>query len=300
MKSPMSSSQSSMQGESRQIRLPPGGLGDLPSPSPVMQRIRAIVASPGSSARDIVAALKLDPVTSGKVLRLANSASIGIPRTVSSLQNAVVLLGQKRVLSLVTVSELFCVFKKKAGGWFSFSLKNHWRHSITTAMVAESIARHLSNKESIESEEVFSAGILHDIGKLALGWYDPERMAESVRHSLSSQVPFHTVEHHESSHPVLGAMLLDQWNFPHDLTEAVRNHHSPLVSTEPDVLTSIVHLSDVAAHILGFQTFDGEAIPAFNQSAVERIDISAERLKVIAQEVIADEQRIESAFTAMD
>lgn len=274
-------------------------LGELPSLSPVVERIRSVISSARSSARDVVTALKLDPVIAGKVLRLANSASVGIPRTVSSLQNAVVLLGQKRILSLVTVSEALGVFKKRSGA-FPLSVQNFWRHSITSAMVAESIAHHLSQRECLEAEEVFSAAILHDIGKLALCWRFPEQMKEHLLHCLNAQEPFFVSEDPRKSHAEIGAFLLDRWNFPQDLTQAIRAHHCPSQEGVPDVLASIVHLSDVAAHILGFQTCEGEVFPPFDAGAVGRIELFPERIRVIAEEVLRDQQRIENAFNVMN
>ena len=81
-------------------------IGNLPIPTPVLQRINAIMANADSSAQDIVEAIKLDPVMVSRVLKLANSAYIGVPRTVSSLKNAVVLLGQKRIRALALSSSL--------------------------------------------------------------------------------------------------------------------------------------------------------------------------------------------------
>ena len=79
-------------------------IGTLPSPGPVIQRINAVMANPSSSASDLEEALKLDPSTVSRVLKLANSAYIGVPRTISSLKSAVVLLGQKRIRSVVMSS----------------------------------------------------------------------------------------------------------------------------------------------------------------------------------------------------
>ena len=79
-------------------------IGTLPSPGPVIQRINAVMSNPSSSASDLEEALKLDPSTVSRVLKLANSAYIGVPRTISSLKSAVVLLGQKRIRSVVMSS----------------------------------------------------------------------------------------------------------------------------------------------------------------------------------------------------
>ncbi|MBD3393488.1 MAG: HDOD domain-containing protein, partial [Chitinivibrionales bacterium] len=124
-------------------------INDLPSLSPVLARMNAIVASSEASAFEIVDALKLDPAISTKVLRLANSAYVGIPRTVSSLHNAVVILGQRRIHSLVLSASALSSFPR--AGPMPFSNMDFWRHSITVALVCESIAKHLKRYDAVEA-----------------------------------------------------------------------------------------------------------------------------------------------------
>ncbi|GAG15882.1 unnamed protein product, partial [marine sediment metagenome] len=145
-------------------------INTLPSLSPVVQKISAVIADPDVSANDVVDVLKLDPAIASKVLRLANSAYIGMPRTVSSLQNAVVILGQRRIHSLVLAASTLSALKPDNS--LPFSYMRFWKHSVTVAIICESIARHLKRYDPIEAGEVFCGGILHDIGKLVLGVYD--------------------------------------------------------------------------------------------------------------------------------
>ncbi|MBD3346831.1 MAG: HDOD domain-containing protein [Chitinivibrionales bacterium] len=274
-------------------------LQNLPSPSPVLQRIRTIITNPESSAQDLVDALKLDPAMAGKVLKLANSAYIGIPRTVSSLQNAVVLLGQKRLYSLVMGASVLSNLRVNTFPSF-FNIKNYWRHSITTAVIAESIAKHLNRYDDVfDSDEVFTIGILHDIGKLVLCGYDPERVNEALSHSKSVNKPFYLSEEPQCSHMKIGAALAYHWNFPDVLADAIEYHHTPLKSEKEHSSLSIVHTANCIAHVAGFPTFEGEIDPPFDDAAVAAVRLSPERLRVITENTLNYEKKTESLLDFM-
>ena len=139
-------------------------IDDLPSLSPVLVRLSKITANPGSSAQQVADVVKLDPALTARIMRLANSAYVGIPRTIDSLKNAVVLLGQKRIYSLALTAGVLLSIKKR--GNLPFSHKDFWRHSVAVGMIAESITKNLRRRDSIDNDQAFTAGLLHDIGKL--------------------------------------------------------------------------------------------------------------------------------------
>jgi putative nucleotidyltransferase with HDIG domain len=264
----------------------------LPALSPALQKIREVMACADTSAADIVDVLKLDPAISTKVLRLANSAYIGIPRTVSSLQNAVVILGQKRIYSLVLAASTLASIPRGTG--IPFNIVDFWKHSVTTALICESIARHLQRYGDIETGDYFCAGILHDIGKLALVEYDAARICEVRERSQQSGIPFFRAEDEDMSHMHIGYYLGHRWNFPDNLTNTIMYHHAPERAVTCKKIAAIVHVADIMAHMVGFQTFPGEVIPLISNFAVTQISLPPERLRTIAQEVSEDEKQIES------
>ena len=264
----------------------------LPTPSPVLKRIVSVVANVESSASDIVSALKLDPAIVGRILKLANSAYIGMPRTISSLQNAVVLLGVKRIHSLVMATEM--INPLRLGSECPFTIHDYWRHSITVAFAAESIAKHLRRYDEIDPEEVFSAGLLHDIGKLVLGGLKAEMTAQLYDQSLRENVAVHKKESGEFTHTRSGALLSEHWNFPLELREAIEFHHEPSRDCEQYRLVSIVHIADYMAHVLGYSLKQGEPNPELNDEALASVQLPLERLRVIAENALIDEQRIEA------
>lgn len=270
----------------------------LPSLTAVLKRIYAVINDAKSSALDITRVLQLDPAIAGKVLRLANSAYVGLPNTVSSIQNAVTLLGTSRIRSLILVSTFSSV---KISDCFPFSVISYWRHSVCTALIAEAIAKSLRRYDCVIDEyELFSAAILHDIGKLIAAIIAPEDYKELYRQSVDNDVPFFMMEKGETAHGFLGAHYAEQWGFPNELKECIQMHHKPLSGTKFGLRVSIIHVADIMAHVLGFKIFPGEITPLVQQDVLSLIGLPLERLKVIAQSVIEDQKSIESLMETVD
>ncbi len=264
----------------------------LPSLTAVLRRIFAVVEDSKSSALDITRVLQLDPAITGKVLRLANSAYIGLPHTVSSMHNAVTLLGNRRIHSLILVSILSSVKKNTCG---DFPVISYWRHSVCTALVAEAIAKSLRRYDcAIDENELFSAAILHDIGKLIATTMEPESFVQIYTQSIQSEVPFFKIEEGEVAHTFLGAYYAEHWGFPNDLKRCIQLHHEPLSDKKLALRTSIIHVADIMAHVLGFKIFPEEFTPLVQEGVLGLIGLPLERLKVIAQSVIEDQKSIES------
>jgi len=269
-------------------------LATLPSISPIVQKFSALAGNPASSADDVVGLLKLDPALAGKVLRFANSAYVGIPHSIASLKNAVVLLGQKRIFSLVLASTVFSAFKNTSP--LPFPLENYWRHSVCVAMVGESIAKVLRRYGPIDSDDVFTGGLLHDIGKLALGCLAPKLVTAAAAVSHDSNIPFFKAEASESSHAVIGGALARHWNFPLHLIDALTFHHAPDAPCASEQMVLIIHVSDVLVHMAGRSTLSEETAPALESEIVSRMHVQPERLRTIANEAIQNEKNLESCI----
>ncbi|MBD3393142.1 MAG: HDOD domain-containing protein [Chitinivibrionales bacterium] len=108
------------------------------------------------------------------------------------------------------------------------------------------------------------------------------------------EVPYFQAEEESLTHFTLGALLAQRWNFPSDLRNAILYHHEPLSAEPFTKMAAIVHLSDVMAHLMGFRTFPEEMPPPLDEDAVSRIELQPERLRVIANTAVEDEERLES------
>jgi putative nucleotidyltransferase with HDIG domain len=267
-------------------------ISDLPTPSSVFRRICEVMDDPDSSVSEISEVLRLDPAIASKILRLANSAYAGIPNTVSSLHNAIVLLGTKKIHSLVMASGLLSNFKHRQIA--SFSLDQFWKHSVTVALISESIAKHLRRYDSVDENEAFSGAILHDIGKLVIGCHYPKLFNSFYEKSINEKIAFFQAEEDQLSHSKIGEMLAEYWSFPPNLRDVISFHHYPDQAQENLNLISIIHVSDVMVHILGCPIMVGEFEPQINERALKAIQLPPERLRVIAGNAVADCKRLET------
>lgn len=263
----------------------------LPTPEPVLRHIAAVVSNPGSNAGAIAEALKLDPATAGRVLRLANSAYIGMPRRIASLQNAVVLLGLKRIRSLLFIAQFAGPFSKQRP--HALPLERFWRHSTMVALIAESIARHIKRYDPIDEQEVFTAAIMHDIGKLVLAVLEGGRLAAAAGRSRQEVLPFCRVEDEEWSHTAVGAALSDQWGFPPELAAGIAGHHVPGRVASTARFVSVIHVADCMVHVIGHPVFEGEGLPLVDDRALASVGLPFERLRTIAETEAENQRNIE-------
>ena len=252
-----------------------------------------------SSADDVADAIKLDPVIAARVLRLANSAYIGMPNAVSSLKKAVVVLGRRRVHSLVIAAS--ALVSLRTGRDMPFEMRTFWRHSIAAGMMAESIARHLKRYQTIDPGELFCGGLLHDIGKLVLGTCDRDRVEAVGALMNERKAPFFCCEDEECSHTVIGGAVADKWRFPPDLRSAIADHHVPdEAPPEFAMNTAIVHVADAMAHVAGFDTLPDEEAPRIGDGALAMIELAPERLGVISSSCMQDQKQVESLIEALN
>lgn len=264
----------------------------LPVMSPVLKRIETVLDNRESTLHDIAAALGEEPVIAARVMRLANSAYVGMPRTVSSLHNALVLLGTKRVKTLVMSISALSSFAGRAGE-LPLDLGRFRRHCAVAGMIAESLSRHLRRYVAVDADQAFAAAVIHDIGKLALAAFEPNLLRGSVGTSVSRNVPFWTAESGPLTHVSAGELLGGHWNFPPELIAAIRHHHQPHAAGGHTNLVYIVNLADCMAHALGYTTWENEPVVALDERALDVVKLPLERLKVIAETVVAREAELE-------
>ncbi len=182
-----------------------------------------------------------DPAMTAKVLQLVNSAFFGVPRRISSPSKAVALLGADTIKALVLGVGVFSQFSDSAGG--GFDLEALWEHSFRTAAAAKRIAL-AEGVDGQETDEAFTGGLLHDVGKLVLGRGFPERYHDALSHASERGIE-HVQSEREifgATHAEVGAYLLALWGLPDPVVAAVAYHHTP------DALAGVTFGPVIAVH----------------------------------------------------
>jgi putative nucleotidyltransferase with HDIG domain len=240
----------------------------LPSLPSIVLALMDVVNSSDSSADDAAKLISKDPALTSKMIRLANSAFYGIPRSISSVSSAVVILGFNTIRSLVLSASVAKMFDGK----HSLDMDRFWKHSIVTAMTAKIIVRHLMSVRMMDPESAFCAGMLHDIGKLIFSQYMPEDYAAVCNYAKENGVSLFEAEEALMgiNHAQMGKILADKWSLPLDLEYAFVHHHNPQKASDAFYLVNIIHLSDIIAHDLGCNLFDDEHCTGeFEQCRIE-------------------------------
>jgi putative nucleotidyltransferase with HDIG domain len=196
---------------------------NLPTIPTVLTRILQLVDGESASGRDLIEVIEHDQALTGKMLRLANSAFFGQSRRVATIPRAVVLLGFSTVRNLALGVK---VWDALGGGVSRARLEELWAHAVAVALAAKMLATRL---RAGDPDEAFTAGLLHDTGRLVMAMRLKEEYWVAVGGATESQ-PVETIENATFGvdHAEVGGWLLEAWNLPPAIIDAVRQHHGNL------------------------------------------------------------------------
>ncbi|MEO8427189.1 MAG: response regulator [Verrucomicrobiota bacterium] len=232
----------------------------LPSPPNLYFKVVKALESPLSSVETVGGLIAEDVVMSAKLLQLVNSAVFGLQLQVAHAGEAVAYLGVETTKSLILLAHTFSYFDEvRASG---FSIDQLWRHSLATGHYAHRIA----DAESVDPEminQAFTAGMLHDIGKLILAANLPAKFSKVVALARQQKVELWQVERElfGATHAEVGACLLGIWGLPLPIVEATALHHHPaqLLSKTFCPLTA-VHVANALEHAAQRKDFDATLV----------------------------------------
>lgn len=222
----------------------------LPSPNRRCHDILEMIESEEASLRRIGRLISEDMGLSSNILKLVNSAFFSLPRRTPNIIEAVVYLGLNVIKGLVLTHHLFSAFDFSKLADFSFDLL--WNHSTATACMARAIVKSETNDDRL-TDDIFIAGLMHDIGKLILGYVMEEEYGEIIQESRESNRRLWIVEAERFgfSHAEVGAYLVSLWGLPENIIEAIQHHHHPQECLKRDFLMlSIVHAANIFDHQL--------------------------------------------------
>jgi putative nucleotidyltransferase with HDIG domain len=199
----------------------------------------------------IIECLNDDSALTAKVLQACNSSHYGFNGSIVSAEQAVLVLGRDLVVPIVLTMSLRGTMTIPIPA-YGFEANELWRHSLATAVVAETFA----NEPffiGVEPSTAFAAGLLHDIGKVAFAQALEPGLLEAVRNEITKN-GLSLIQAERAvlgtDHAEVGAYLVEEWNLPAQIVEAVANHHKPVV--KPTVhLSALTCVSDSLVHLAG-------------------------------------------------
>jgi len=223
----------------------------MPSLSTTVVKVLETCNDPRASANQLKQVISLDPVLTGRVLRLINSAYFALGKPITSLTRAIIMLGVNTVKNLALS---FAILKNiKGGGTFhAFSTDEFWLHCLGAGVVAKSLA---ASKGLLpgEQEEYFVAGLLHDLGKLPLNKQFPDEYFQVCQSAGKGSDHFQHAEDRllGIDHCKVGAMIARKWRLGVGLVETMLHHHQPDDATENsrDLVSTIALANQIAIEL---------------------------------------------------
>lgn len=196
-------------------------LGELPSSPKIVATIMQLTSDPNTEITTLEKHLSADPSLAAKLLKLSNSSFYGQRKSVSTLKQAILIIGFHTLRSLVVAASIHGLYGKKGKDSMGNKL---WEHSLSTAIACRLLALKIRH---LRYEEIFMAGLLHDIGKLVMSQKLGENYENICRKVETEHLRFYDVERQEFGfcHCDVGMMLLSKWNLPQGLINAVYKHH---------------------------------------------------------------------------
>jgi putative nucleotidyltransferase with HDIG domain len=266
-----------------------GQVKSFPGMPATAARLMPLLQSPDAGVDAIEDILRYDPGLTANLLKLTNSAYFGLPSRIRSVRQAVLLLGWKRVLQLVMTMCMSPLMKQPIPG-YDLPRGGLWRHSVAVSVAADLL---IASLRITEVDEVFTAALLHDIGKMVLGNYvheDLEKIKDLVAKGISFEVAEFVVL--GMDHAAIGARILQNWSLPQELVNAVRWHHDPESCEAGCLLSDVVHVSNIVSRFgYGKSRSGPSAEPSFE--VVERLGLTQSLIDQLSEQTRLEMSKLE-------
>ncbi len=258
-----------------EIREAVQNMDSLPTLPGVVTKLMRTMETSETSLAQVGKLIASDQVLSVRVLKMINSPVYGFPGRISSITQALILLGLTVVKGMVFGASVFEMMEKTVVGL--------WRHSLGTATAAKVIAQYKGLKDP---DELFTAGLIHDLGKVVFNIRYREEYREALALVERDSIPIREAEEKTfglANHAEVGGWMVDKWNFPGRLTEAILYHHKPHLARRSPELTATVHLADCLVRAHGFGFGGDPWVPKVNPAALEALGIGYGDLRQIVR-----------------
>jgi len=231
-------------------------LQDLPSLPTVVLQVYQMADDPNVSAQQMALVIGKDQGFTLRLLRLANSAYYGMMRRIGTIEEAVVVLGIHTVRNLALIAATYPLFRRALLG-YTPQVSGLWSHSMAVGLVAQTGARLF---EVQARNEAFTAGLLHDVGKLIISTALTDWMGDLHDLVHNYRMPVHEAERElfGFTHEEIGALVVERWNLPPLIAKMIRFHHQSLAQN--DTNCALIEFADYCANQLGYM-MDPEAPP---------------------------------------
>ena len=262
-------------------------------PQAVLSAI-ALLQDETSTTHACADAVAADPGIAAQVLRLANAAAYGRSGRIGSIPDAIALLGRRTTGAVLTAAAVTARFR--TAHCPGFDLPVFWRTAVASGIAAQTLALELG----VDSGLAFTAGLLHDLGRLVLVARLPAAMGQALAWARLHDQPLQLAEHEVLGidHAEVGALVAQHWQLPPALVAAIGGHHGTAPAANPDhqALCDLVQAADAIVHALDLHHAEDERVPMLAPDVAERLDLTPARC---ARALTVTEQGVASLAEAL-
>ena len=267
---------------------------NLPTLPEVASKLMNMLLDEACSAAQLAKEIANDQSLTAKVLKVVNSAYYGFHRQITTLQEAVVILGLEEMQRLIATISVFSVLKPSTIG--TFSRKSLWEHSVATAIAGELIAVRLGRS----MKGIFVCGLLHDIGKVALDQFFHEDWEAILNKAQKESVWIGTIEQARfgTTHAEVGGWLVERWSLPPVIVDAISGHHRIQQTDASEIgLWAVIQLADLMTRQGHFGSGGDEAIPPTVEDLQVSLGLSDSDLEKLHEQF---QERIQEVIESWD
>ncbi|HDQ25448.1 MAG TPA: HDOD domain-containing protein [bacterium] len=250
-----------------------GRIKALPTLSLVVAKVIQVVSNPLTSASDLSNIITVDQALTAKVLRLANSAFYGFPFRIKNITQAVSILGFDTIRNLALTVSVYKVFTGEANTEFSHA--DFWKHCVGVAICSSLLAKKIKYRSP---EGAFTAGLLHDIGKSFFDQYMHKEYKDTLAYARENKISIEEAEKEVIGvdHAVVGKLMAERWNLPHELKAGIARHHHPEEEKEESVMANIVFTANILCKKKGVGFSGDNIIKPISKEAREILALNDE------------------------
>jgi HD-like signal output (HDOD) protein len=246
------------------------GYVEVSSLPTIFNRINEAVNNPRKSTSDISKIIMEDAGLSARLLRIVNSAFYHFPRKIESISQAVTIVGTQQIRALALATSVMKLFKGIPKDLVD--MESFWKHSVGCGLAARILATY---RREPNVELYFTAGMVHDIGRLVMFGKITEEAREALFLSRSSGDLLYLCERKVIGfdHAAVGSALLQAWKLPSSLEEVVAFHNEPSLATRYPAETAIIHIADIIAHAMELGGSGERFVPPLDPVAWDRVGL---------------------------
>ncbi len=269
----------------------------LPTIPAIYTQLNTAIKDPNTNVEIVAKIIENDPSISLEVLRVVNSAAIGIRNEATSVERAIAMLGFEQVSNIVLATTILKQMPQRGGS--SIDFKSFWIHSLSVAGAAQIIAGYVEECPKFVKDSCFLAGLIHDIGKIIEVQYFPKEFDKVLATCKSDSLTMVKAENKVFgfNHQECGAYLMDKWGLDRNLIKAVEFHNSPDdidVDDEAYELVSIIHVADLLVHFLMLGESGNPYVPTFDRNAFASVSLNPEDMDEILEKIKLSSQDLSS------